>query len=160
MGNAGDGRNGFDFLHGRWEVRNRRLVKRLQGCTEWQEFEAISEVVPILGGLGNVEQFHGQFPDNSTSEGLTLRIFNPESQLWSIWWADNHICSLTPPVVGGFRDGHGEFTGKDECSGVPVDVVFHWTVNGSNSAHWQQAFSADGGATWEMNWEMFFTRLD
>lgn len=160
MENGGDGRNDFDFLHGRWEVRNRRLAKRLQGCTDWQEFVAMSEVMPLLGGLGNLDQFHGHIPNSSMSEGLTVRIFNPQTRLWSIWWADNHICSLTPPVIGSFRDGDGEFTGQDECDGVPVDVVFHWTVNSQDSAHWQQAFSADGGATWEINWEMFFTRRD
>jgi len=140
-----DGHRDFDFLHGNWTIHNRRLAKRLQGSTEWQEFEATSEVVPILNGIGNFDRFFATFPDGKPIEGATLRIFDPETRLWSIYWADTRVCRLLPPVVGRFRNGRGEFYGDDIQDGTPVKVVFYWTDITANSARWEQAMSADGG---------------
>jgi hypothetical protein len=153
-----DGRHDFDFLHGSTKIRNRRLKYRLQGCTEWEEFEATQECSPILGGFGNMDAFHATFPDGSPIEGMSLRIFNPATRDWSIYWSDNRSCELQPPVVGRFTDGQGAFYGDDTFDGQPIRVVFHWTDITPNSAKWEQAFSADGGQTWEPNWQMFFTR--
>lgn len=153
-----DGRRDFDFLHGRWTIHNQRLVRRLQGCTEWQEFEARQECHPVLDGVGNVDRFVCTFPDGKPLEGMTLRIFDPASRLWSIYWADNRSCQLQPPVLGRFEAGRGQFLGDDVLDGKVIRVVFHWAVLGVDSASWEQAFSADGGKTWETNWRMFMTR--
>jgi hypothetical protein len=62
-------------------------------------------------------------------------------------------------VVGRIEDGRGDFHGDDVCDGQPVRVVYHWGEITPTSARWEQAFSADGGATWESNWVMTFTRI-
>jgi hypothetical protein len=153
-----DGRGDFDFLHGRWMNRNRRLKARLQGCSEWEEFEAAVECRPVLGGVGNVDTYAGTLPDGSGFNAMSVRIFNPETGLWGIWWADDRVCDLFPPVFGAFTNGIGTFHGTDVCNGVPVDVIYNWTDITPTSANWSQEFSADGGQTWEKNWEMFMTR--
>ena len=154
-----DGRNDFDFIHGRWKVQNRRLVRRLQGCTEWEEFDAWQEARPVLGGIGNVDRFTARFPNGQPIEGMTLRIFDPRTKLWSIYWADDRGCQLQPPVIGRFEDGiHGKFFGNDVFDGKPIQVVFHWAKTSADTATWEQAFSLDNGQTWEMNWRMVMTR--
>jgi hypothetical protein len=155
-----DGRNDFDFLHGHWTNRNRRLKARLQGCTEWEEFVADIECRPVLGGVGNVDTYAGTEPDGTSFNAMSVRIFNPATGLWSIWWADDRVCDLFPPVLGKFTDGVGRFEGTDVCDGAPVDVIFNWTDITPTSANWSQEFSADGGQTWEKNWEMFMTRIE
>jgi hypothetical protein len=154
-----DGRHDFDFFHGSWRIHNRRLVRRLEKSDKWEEFEATGACQPIFGGVGNVDSFSAILPDRSAFEGASYRLFNPKTGLWSIYWADDRSCVLFPPVSGRFRDGVGEFFGDDTHDGRPVRVVFHWTDMTATSAHWQQAFSADNGATWETNWHMFFTRV-
>jgi hypothetical protein len=89
---------------------------------------------------------------------LTLRFFNPRTRLWSIHWADDHRFVLDPPVIGRFDQGKGEFLGDDLFNGKPIRVVFHWQVANQDAALWDQAFSADGGRTWETNWRMELTR--
>lgn len=159
MGQHDDGRHDFDFLFGRWRIHNRRLVSRLDGCTEWREFQAMSEARPILGGMGNVDTFStSHFPDGKPLEGFTLRIFDPAAATWSIWWSDDRSGQLQPPVVGRFRGDHGEFAGEDLFAGRPIRVRFDWT-RGAVSARWEQAFSPDGGETWETNWVMDLTRV-
>ena len=105
-----DGRHDFDFLHGSWNIWNKRLEKRLAGNTNWQEFEAHCEACyPVIGGMGNVDSFSGIFPDGQALEGMTLRIFNPQTQLWSIYWADSTEGKLDPPVLGSFENNVGYF---------------------------------------------------
>jgi len=159
MEQQSDGRHDFDFFYGRWHIRNRRLVKRLQGSTEWQEFDAAGECRPILSGIGNIDSFDAIFPDGKPITGMSLRIFDPQTKNWSIYWADNLVCALLPPVVGRFADGRGTFHGDDELDGRPIRVVFYWYDITPTSATWEQAFSPDDGATWETNWQMFMTRL-
>jgi hypothetical protein len=160
MGSETDGRTDFDFLHGRWQIHNRRLARRLQNCTDWEEFDATQECYPVIGGLGNVDHFHAIFTDGKPLEGMSVRIFDPTTQHWSIYWADNRAHQLLPPVVGRIVDGQGDFFGDDVCNGTPVRVVYHWTGITPTSARWEQGFSADGGTTWESNWIMEFTRVE
>ena len=97
--------------------------------------------------------------------GMALRVFSPEAQRWSIYWLDNTTGGvdaatglLHPPVVGGFRDGVGIFEGQENFEGRPVRVRFEWSQMHTGAPRWQQAFSADGGATWEVNWVMEMAR--
>ena len=159
MNQAVDGRNDFDFLHGKWKIHNRKLIRRLQDCTEWQEFAAFQEVRPVLGGIGNVDRFAATFPDGQPIEGMTLRIFDPRANLWSIYWVDDRSCQLQPPVVGRFENGiHGRFFGDDIFGGKPIRVVFDWIKTSADTATWEQAFSQNDGRTWETNWQMTMTR--
>lgn len=153
-----DGRRDFDFLFGRWTIHNRKLASmREPGCTEWVEFTAEGEARPILGGLGNIDSFiTADMP--GPFEGMTLRLFDPQADLWRIWWASTGMPGrLDPPMEGRFSDGHGVFFCDDVLNGRPIKVRFDWTP-GETSARWEQAFSYDDGQTWEKNWIMSFTR--
>ncbi|NHC14660.1 hypothetical protein [Motilibacter deserti] len=146
----------FDFLLGRWQVHNRKLRDNTDpDCTEWVEFAATSEAVPVLHGIGNVDRMHvPDPPDGEPFEGLTLRLFDPAAGTWSIWWSSTRAPGrLDPPVVGRFTDGHGVFTGDDTLRGRPVRVSFEWHA-GPGCPTWRQSFSWDGGATWVLNWVM------
>ena len=149
----------FDFLFGSWRIANERLKSRLTHCDEWEHFAAYGECRPILGGTGNLDTFRPTWPTWEGFEGAALRIFNPTSQQWSIYWADNLSGELQPPVVGGFVAGVGEFFGEDRHEGTPVLVRFRWSAITTDSARWEQAFSTDRGESWETNWIMTFTRL-
>lgn len=153
--------NDFNFLFGgSWHIHNRKLADMSEpGCTEWLEFAAVGQAQPILGGLGNTDSFvTEEFPGRGAFQGHTMRLFEPETGLWRIWWASTSAPGrLDPPVVGRFVDGHGVFECDDVLNGRPIKVRFDWTP-GSTKALWEQSFSYDDGATWELNWTMEFNR--
>jgi hypothetical protein len=155
---TGDGRHDFDFLHGRWWVRNERLRERLAGCQDWEVFDGVQECRPVLEGVGNVDELRTAWGGGFA--GLSLRLFDLASGQWRIWWASSRDGLLDPPVVGGFEDGRGCFTGRGEHAGRPVLMRFTWDRIGRTAAHWQQEFSPDDGASWETNWHMWLRRLD
>ncbi|GAB1641141.1 hypothetical protein [Krasilnikovia sp. MM14-A1259] len=154
-----DGRSDFDFLHGSWRVANRRLANPLDPvATTWIEFETIAVARPVLGGLGNTDTYDsiGEVPFH----GMTLRLFDPSTCLWRIWWASaSRPGHLDSPMEGRFEAGHGVFYGKDVLSGIDVDVRFDWYVDDSNHARWRQAFSTDRRLTWSENFAMDFVRI-
>jgi hypothetical protein len=154
---AQDGRHDFDFLFGRWTVRNRRLVGRLQGSTEWREFEATSEVRGLPTGLANEDVFRSEHVPGFV--GLSFRFFDPGSKTWAIHWVDNRVGVLEPPVIGSFTGDVGIFKGPDVYRGRPITVRFIWSGVTTGRPRWEQAFSPDGGQTWETNWVMEFTRV-
>lgn len=146
----------FDFLFGSWKVHNRYLKGRLRGSTDWIEFEARCEAHPLLNGLGNLDRCTFE-RDGESIEGITLRLFDPATGKWSIHWADSaHPGTLLPPMVGRFEGGVGRFFGDESVDGRTVLCRFLWTAN-AGSPRWEQAFSDDGGETWELNWTMTFT---
>jgi hypothetical protein len=153
-----DGAHDFDFQTGHWRIHNRRLKERLQGCTEWETFEATQEARLLAGGLGNVDSFiTDHWPGFA---GMSLRLYNPRTRRWSIYWGSNRIDGLEPPAVGSFdADGVGVFEGRQELDGRPILVRFTWSHITRNGARWEQAFSPDDGKTWETNWYMTMTRL-
>lgn len=153
-----DGRHDFDFIHGRWQVQNERLRQRLVGSSDWEVFNARVECRPILDGAGNVEELHTDW--NGGYEGMALRLHDPASGDWRIHWASNRSGEPDPPVSGRFEKGIGTFHGHDRHEATPVRVRFQWRQISANSAHWQQAFSSDEGASWETNWHMWFRRID
>jgi hypothetical protein len=145
-----DGAHDFDFQTGHWRIRNERLKTRLQGCTEWETFEATGEARLLPGGLGTIAGF----------VGMSLRLYNRRTRRWSIYWASNQIDGLEPPVVGSFTNGVGVFEGRQELDGRPILVRFTWSNITRNGARWEQEFSSDDGRTWEKNWVMTMTRVD
>lgn len=157
---APDGARDFDFLVGRWRVANERLRERLAGSTDWQRFDAVLECRPILGGLGNVDEFVTDEFEPSVFVGATLRLFDRLRRRWSLYWASNRTGVLEAPVVGAFANGVGIFEGDDVHQGTAVRVRFIWSGIGADRAQWEQAFSPDCGRSWETNWRMRLTRLD
>ena len=147
----------FDFLMGSWTVRNRFLGDRLRGSDHWEEFEATSEARPLPGVLGNEDEFRTEALGGFV--GMSFRFFDPEAKRWSIYWADSRRPGvLDPPVFGAFANGSGVFEGTDVLAGKPILVRFTWTEVDTGAPRWEQAFSADGGESWELNWVMEFTR--
>lgn len=145
----------FDFLIGRWDIHNRRLSRLLCGSDEWDEFPAHSEVRSLLDGLANIDEI--AFP-TMWSAGVTLRVFDPVNEEWSSHFANNQTGHLFPPMVGRFTDGVGVLVGEDFFRGRPVKVRFIWSDTTTDNPRWEQAFSPDDGATWEVNWTMDLTR--
>jgi hypothetical protein len=153
-----DGRAAFDFLIGSWTVRNRRLAERLKGCEDWEEFESTCRARAILGGLGNMDEFTME-PASGRVLAITLRLFNPLTGEWSIYWAaSTGNGRLDVPMVGRFEGARGEFFSQEVFEGRHIFNRFIWTVESRDSCRWEQAYSADGGKTWETNWIMEFTR--
>lgn len=152
-----DGREDFDFLVGQWDSRQRKLRERLAGCTEWDEFPATLDVRKILDDLGNVDEMVMQTP-RGEARGLTVRLFEPATRIWRIYWSGGESGRLDAPMVGRFVNGVGLFYDHELHKDIPVISRFRWTSDGPNAARWEQAFSPDGGQTWETNWTADFTR--
>lgn len=155
----GGGKPGdWDWLVGKWKVRHRKLRDRLVGSKDWFEFDGTCVNWPLLGNAANVDDNIFYTPEE-TYRGVGLRALDPETGLWAIWWLDSRAPGrIDVPVRGGFRDGVGEFLADDEWKGTPVTVRFRWSEITANTARWDQAYSTDGGKTWEFNWLMQFTR--
>jgi hypothetical protein len=147
----------FAFQTGEWRVRHRKLRQRLAGSSDWFEFDGTCRAWEIMAGAGNVDDHRLDDP-NGAYAAATIRSMDPASGQWSIWWIDGRFPGLGPPVHGTFENGVGTFHGKDELDGRAIDVRFIWSRITATSARWEQAFSADGGASWETNWIMDFTR--
>jgi hypothetical protein len=148
----------FDFFIGEWDVQHCRLKTRLNGCTEWETFSGLSIAKDILGGFGNIDDNLLYLP-NGTYRAATLRSFDPKARRWSIWWLDSRSPgALDVPVVGAFEHGTGTFIANDTIEGKPIVVRFLWSVPEPDRPRWEQAFSPDGGQTWETNWVMNFSR--
>ena len=109
LGSETDGARDFDFLTGRWRIHNRRLMERLKGCTEWEEFEAVSQARPLLSGMGNEDDFRTDWRPGFV--GMTVRLYDPATRLWSIYWASNQRGVFEPPVIGAFSRDVGTFEG-------------------------------------------------
>lgn len=150
----------FDFLLGKWNVRHRRLKERLYGCEDWQEFSGQMHAQPILGGQGNMDDNLLNLPDGPY-RAISLRTYDPENDIWAIWWLDNRTPhNLDVPVKGWFEGGKGTFFADDILNGTPIKVRFQWTRITTATPRWEQAFSSDGGLTWEGNWTMDFSRME
>lgn len=155
---AGDAGNDFDFFHGRWNVAHRRLRNRLAGDSSWDEFAGRCTCLPIVGGLGNVDDNVLDLP-GGRYRAATVRLFDPSTSTWSICWIDSRVMRFDPPLRGRFENGTGIFFGDDVFDGRPIRVRFLWVATGPDGPRWEQAFSDDGGQSWETNWTMRFTRI-
>jgi hypothetical protein len=146
------GQRDFDFELGAWKMRVKRLPHPLSGSQSWVDFDADSFTRKVWGGRAQLEQFEGDAASGHL-EGLTLRLFDPQSREWRLYWATSKDGSLSVPLVGQFtQKGRGEFYAQDIYQGRAVLIRFVWTVVNPNLAHFEQSFSNDGGKTWEVNW--------
>ena len=156
---ARDGQHDFDFYVGTWRLHNRRLKGPLTGSTTWYEFDATSVARKVWDGKANMDEFEADTPTGHI-QGLTLRLYDPKAHQWSLYWANSALPGpMGPPTVGAFdKDGHGEFFDQETFQGRSILVRYIWSGITSNSCHWEQAFSVDGGKTWETNWVIDATR--
>jgi hypothetical protein len=158
-----DGLHDFDFLMRSWNVHLRKLVHPLTGSTEWIEYEGTSVMTKIWDGRANMEEFKVAIvPRDAKSaaavkrpgiDAQTVRLYDPESGLWSIWLADAAHGKLGgPPTVGAFHDGRGEFFDAEDIGGRTILVRYVWTQPTPTTARMEQSFSPDWGKSWEVNW--------
>ena len=152
-----EGQQDFDWEIGIWKTELRRLAKPLSSSREWVEYSGTSVVRKVLDGRANLVELRVQGPAG-TIEGASLRLFNPQAGQWSLHYASARNGALTRPVHGRFRDGRGEFYGEEDLDGKAILVRFVISEIGADSARFEQAYSEDGGRTWETNWIAVDTR--
>jgi hypothetical protein len=152
------GLHGFDFLVGEWRVHHR--VKRPAHSQQWLEFDGTCSNRGLMDGSANVEDHRFDEPTGVT-HGVALRAYDPTTEQWAIWWIDsrNPLGALDPPVKGRFDNGVGAFYSDGTLDGKPIRTRFIWSKITPTSARWEQAYSSDGGKTWETNWTMEFRRI-
>ena len=150
----------FDFLVGSWNVVNRRIKERLCGSDEWIEFHATMETKEILNGLGTMDEMKSSYFGDGFV-GLSIRIFDPKSGEWTIYWADTESPErkLTEQVVGTFANGVGEFHGTELFDGKQMKLRFRWKKDSPETAYWEQAYYDDERGAWEANWTMLFSKV-
>jgi len=153
-----DGQHDFDFEIGTWKTHLRRLLHPLTGSTTWVEYEGTSVVRKVWNGRANLVALEA---DGSAGhfEGLNLRLYDPQSRQWSLYFASSKSGAMGPPTIGEFRAGRGEFFDQETLNGRAILVRFVISDITPNSCRFEQAFSDDGGRTWEVNWIATDTRL-
>ena len=154
-----DGRADFDFIIGRWHIRHRRLREWLNASTSWEEFEGTAVDHKILGGWGSVSEVN-MHRASGTVEAFSTRLFNPQSGEWSIYYAGGTQGSYTLPMIGAFQQGRGAFYAHETFEDRHLICRWLWLDITATSCHWEQAFSVDGGNTWETNWVMDLHRQE
>jgi len=154
-----DGQHDFAFDLGRWKIHLKKLDHPLTGSTTWVEFDGTSVTRRVWNGRSQVEEFETASPSGTHIEGLTLRLYNPQSHQWSLYWANSRDGQLARPMVGEFKNGRGEFYDHEAFNGKMIFVRFVWSETATAKPHFEQSFSEDGGNTWEVNWITDQTRV-
>jgi hypothetical protein len=155
----GDPQRAFDFEIGTWKTHLKRLVRPLSGSTTWVEYEGTTVVRKVWDGRANLVELNVEGPAGRI-EALSLRLYNPQTRQWSLNFASAGSGEMSmPPAIGGFSNGKGEFFNPETLNGKPILVRFVISGITPTSCHFEQAFSADGGKTWEVNWIATDTRV-
>jgi hypothetical protein len=149
-----DGRHDFDFEVGTWKAHVRRLAHRLSGSNEWDDLygTVVTRSLPMLEGWNESEMTVDSPTTHKRIEILAVRLYNPASHQWSIYGSDIKTGVFDPPQVGQFNNGRGEFYAQDIQEGRAVYIRYVWEKVTDDSTRFEQAFSVDGGKTWEPNW--------
>ena len=153
-----DGQHDFDFHFGTWKTHLRRLLNPLTGSTTWVEYNGTTVVRKVWNGRANLVELVADGPAGHF-EGLSLRLYNPQSHQWSLNFANINSGTIAQPTIGEFKNGRGEFFNQETFNGRAIFVRFIISDITPNSCHFEQAFSADGGKTWEVNWIATDTRV-
>lgn len=148
----------FDFLRGDWRVHHHYLRVK-ENSREWVDVDGTMNLRGLMNGRANVEEHIINVPSGAY-RAVGLRSYDPKTSEWSIWWLDGRIPhgDLDPPAKGRFENGVGTFYGEATIDGMPVRLRLVWSQITTKSARWEQAYSSDGGKTWETNWIMDFRR--
>lgn len=158
VGKQRDGQHDFEFEIGSWETRLKRLAEPLSGSQRWIEYQGTSIVSEVLGGRANLVELQVEGADGRI-DGASLRLYDPQARQWSLNYASVRNGRLTQPLYGGFRDGRGEFHGLDDVGGRTILVRFLILPQDAGTVRFEQAFSEDGGRSWETNWIAIDTRM-
>ncbi len=153
-----NGQHDFDFEFGTWKAHIRRLQHPLTGSKDWVEYDGSSIVRKVWGGRANL----GELDVSGSAgriEGLSLRLYNPQTDQWAISWANSRDGNLTVPLTGRFEAGRGEFYSADTLDGRAIFARFIFSDMQTTTFQLEQAFSGDGGKTWETNWIATFNRV-
>jgi hypothetical protein len=156
--NQTDGQHDFDFEIGTWKTHLRRLQRPLSGSTNWVEYDGTTVVSKVLDGRANLVELKVNGPAGRL-EGLSLRLYNPQSHQWSLNFANINDGQMTRPAIGEFKNGRGEFYNEDTYNGRAIFVRFLITKITNDQYKFEQSFSIDGGQTWEVNWIAVDTRV-
>ena len=146
-----DGQHDFDFEIGTWKTHLTRLQHPLSGDTTWLTYEGTSVVRKIWDGKANIVELIADGPAGRI-EALSLRLYNPDARQWSINSANSRTGTISVPTIGEFRNGRGEFYDQEMFNGRAILVRNVWSDITRTSCRFEQAFSEDGGKTWEVNW--------
>lgn len=153
------GQSDFDFHLGTWETHVSRLQHPLTNSTNWVEYEGISVVRNVWNGRASLLELEVDGPAGRI-EGVGLRLYNPQSHQWSLNWANSDDGIMTRPLIGEFKNGRGEFFSQEPFNGRTIFVRNSFFDITPNSSRFEQAFSDDGGKTWEVNWIAIDTRVN
>ncbi|HYU30022.1 MAG TPA: hypothetical protein VEK83_13400 [Gemmatimonadales bacterium] len=153
-----DGSHDFDFEIGTWRTQLRRLRHPLSGDTTWVPYDGTSVIRKVWNGKANLVELVVDGPAGRI-EGLSLRLYNPQSHQWSLNFANSATGTLSVPTIGEFRNGRGEFFDQEDFSGRAILIRNVFSDITPNSYRFEQAFSDDGGKTWEVNWVAVDTRI-
>lgn len=153
-----DGQHDFDFEIGTWKTHLRRLQKPLSKSTTWVEYDGTTVVTKVLDGRANLVELKVDGPAGPL-EGLSLRLYNPQTHQWTLNYANIKDGQMTTPSIGEFKDGRGEFYNDDTYNGRPIVVRFIITKIADDQYRFEQSFSDDGRKTWEVNWIAIDTRV-
>ncbi len=153
-----DGQHDFDPLIGSWKYHLKRRLHPLTGSNTWVDLEGTGVCYKIWNGRAQFDTIEVDGP-SAHIQGLTLRTYDPESHQWRLYWANSKNGIMDPPQVGEFKDGHGQFFAQDTINGRVILIRYDWSKMDTNSPHFEQSFSDDGGKTWEVNWITDQTRV-
>jgi hypothetical protein len=153
-----DGQHDFDFEIGIWKTHLSRLLHPFTDSSTWVEYEGTSVVRKVWNGRANLVELEVSGPAGHI-EGLSLRLYNPQSHQWSLNFANSNGGTLSQPTIGEFKNGRGEFFDQEEFNGTTIFVRFVISDITPDSCRFEQAFSNDGGKTWEVNWIATDTRV-
>jgi hypothetical protein len=153
------GQRDFERLLGHWNYHLKRRLRPLTGATQWVDFTGGGDCSPLWSGRAQLDTLDLGSPTGHV-EGLTLRLFDPKTREWRLYWANSKDGLIVAPQIGQFKEGHGEFYAQDTYEDKTILVKFDWSALTSTSPHFEQSFSNDGGKTWEVNWVTDQTRGD
>jgi hypothetical protein len=157
-GKGRDGQHDFDFEIGVWKTHLNRLVHPLSGSKDWVELDGTTVVRRVWDGRANLAELTTD-AGSGHLQVLSLRLYDPRSRQWSLNTANANSGSLSVPTVGEFKNGRGEFFDQESLNGRTILVRNVWSDITADSCRFEQAFSDDGGKTWEVNWIAADTRV-
>ena len=142
-----DGSHDFDFSVGVWHNHVRHILDPLSGSSDSEEFDGTVTTRKIWGGRGLLEEIQADSPKRHW-EALSLFLYSPESHQWSQSFINSRLGTLEPPLIGSFKDGHGELFCQDTFHDKSILVRGVWSNITPNSHTYEESMSNDGGKTW------------